>query len=52
MLLASILLKNGAWIAKHIHVQDDGTGIIHYLGRRISLEYINEEFPYWKEIGA
>lgn len=52
MVFASILLSNGAWIAKHVHVQDDSTGIICYLGRRISLEYADGEFPHWKEIGA
>jgi hypothetical protein len=50
MVLTSILLSSGEWIFKYIHRQEDGSVAVRYQGRCISLEYVNVEFPYWKEI--
>lgn len=47
--LGSIHLISGEWLYKYIILQEDGSGIIHYCGRRIYLEYVGDVFPYWVE---
>lgn len=49
MVLGSILLKSGEWVYKYIRLQEDGSGVIHYNARRIFLEYVGGNFPYWRE---
>lgn len=44
-----IHLQNGERVYKNIRLQEDGSGIIHYQGRCICLEYVGCTFPYWKE---